>query len=413
MEISEESKQAFSVFQFKEFRSYEISRFLITVALQMQSVIVGWLIYQQTKDALSLGLIGLTEAVPAIGVALYAGHIADKYSRKKIIVACVGVLTLAYAGMVLITANLSAMTHFGLILIYCIIFTTGFCRGFIQPAMVAFMPQLIPREHYARAVVWNSSIWQAAAVIGPAIGGLIYGYTNVNTAYVVVVLLLAISFFILVTQIKHKPVTEQIEGEPIIKRIRAGIHFVRENQALLGAITLDLFAVLFGGVTVVLPIFADNVLHCGPEGLGWLRAAPSIGSMLIALYMAYHPPLRKAGMKLFGVVTGFGLCMIAFAFSHNFVLSFAILFLSGCFDNVSVIIRSSIIQLLVPDNMRGRVSAVNSIFIGSSNEIGAFESGTAAKLMKLIPSVIFGGCMTLLVVAGSYRFMPALKKLSL
>jgi MFS family permease len=413
MEISEESKQAFSVFQFKEFRAYQISRFLITIALQMQSVIVGWLIYQQTKDALSLGLIGLTEAVPAIGVALYAGHIADKYSRKKIIVASVGVLTIAYAGMVFITANLSGMSHFGIVLIYCVIFTTGFCRGFIQPAMVAFMPQLIPREHYPRAVIWNSSTFQVAAVVGPAMGGLIYGYTNVTTAYIVVVSLLVLSFFILLTQIKHKPIPQQIEGEPISKRIIAGIHFVRENQALLGAITLDLFAVLFGGVTAVLPIFADKILHCGPVGLGWLRAAPSIGSVLIALYMAYHPPLRKAGMKLFGVVTGFGLCMIAFAFSHNFVLSFAILFLSGCFDNVSVIIRSSIIQLLVPDNMRGRVSSVNSIFIGSSNEIGAFESGTAAKLMGLIPSVIFGGTMTLLVVAGSFRFMPALKKLSL
>ena len=413
MEISEESKQAFSVFKFKEFRAYQISRFLVTIALQMQSVIVGWLIYQQTKDALSLGLIGLTEAIPAIGVALYAGHMADKYSRKKIISACLAMLTVAYLAMIFITANLTTLGHVGIVLIYVIIFTTGFCRGFIQPAMTAFMPQLIGREHYARAVIWNSSIWQAASVLGPAVGGLVYGYTNVTIAYTVVVALLVIAFIIFFTQIASKPVPEYLEGEPISKRIIAGIDFVKKNQALLGAITLDLFAVFFGGVTAVLPIFADKILHCGPQGLGWLRAAPSVGSVLIALYMAYNPPLKKAGLKLFAVVAGFGLCMIAFAFSHNFWLSLSILFLSGCFDNVSVIIRSSIIQLLVPDNIRGRVSAVNSIFIGSSNEIGAFESGTAAKLMGLIPSVIFGGSMTLLVVVGSYRFMPALKKLSM
>jgi MFS family permease len=282
-----------------------------------------------------------------------------------------------------------------------------------MPAHAAFLGQLVPRELYPNAATWNSANWQVAAVAGPAIGGLVYGFLGVVPAYSTVVGLFIISLF-LILDIKYVRLQSiKTNGEGIFLSIREGIHFVFKNQILLGAFALDMFAVLFGGAVAMLPVFASDILKTGPEGLGLLRACPAIGAIIMSIYLMFHPPVGQTGKYLLLCVTGFGLCMIFFALSINFYLSAALLVLSGIFDNVSVVIRGTILQLFTPDEMRGRVAAVNSIFIGSSNEFGAFESGVAAKIMGLIPSVIFGGAMTLVVVSVTTKVAPVLRRLSL
>ncbi len=379
----------------------------------MQSVIVGWQIYQLTHDALSLGMIGMAEAIPYISVALFAGHIADRVDRKKIILLSSMVFFLCAAGLLLISTSFHHMlANFGTLPIYLIIFITGLARGFISPAQSAFAAQLVPRELFGNASTWNSVLWQIAAVTGPAIGGLVYGFAGIGPAYSLVAVFSALSVFFYYF-IKKKPMPEQTKEENIWQSLSTGVKFVFQNQIILSAISLDMFAVFFGGAVSVLPIFADQVLHTGAEGLGLLRAAPAVGAIVMSLRQAYKPMFVNAGRNLLICVTGFGVSMIVFALSKNFYLTLFILMLSGAFDNVSVIIRATIIQIYTPDEMRGRVSSVNGIFIGSSNELGSFESGVAAKLMGLIPSVIFGGSMTLAVVAVVRSWAPKLRKLKM
>jgi MFS family permease len=282
----------------------------------------------------------------------------------------------------------------------------------MSPALTALMGQLVPRNLYANAATWSSANWHLAAVLGPAIGGVIYGFAGIVPAYVIVLGLYVFAFFmvVLIKSHKHKVVGPE---EGIFTRIRSGIDFVFKTPELLGAFTLDMFAVLFGGAVALLPVFASDILNTGPQGLGLLRACPAAGATLMAVFLMFHPPVKETGKVLFIAVTGFGLCIIGFALSRNFILSASILVLSGAFDNISVVIRGTILQLFTPDHMRGRVASVNSIFIGSSNDLGAFESGVAAKLMGLVPSVIFGGCMTLAVVITTLRVNKPLAKLSL
>ena len=405
--------EAFAVVRVKNFRFYLFYRSFMTMAALMQSVIVGWQIYDLTHNVLWLGFIGLVEVIPQVTVSLFAGHYSDIWNRHKIIKYTSLLLILGAVILLIYSADLVYFSQrFGISPLFITIFLTGLARGIISPAQVALMGQLIPRNLYANAATWNSANWQIAAVLGPAIGGMVYGFMGIIQAYSLVLALYSLSFFLLLfIKIGKHEVTETEEG--VLSRIRSGINFVFQTPELLGAFTLDMFAVLFGGAVAMLPVFASDILFVGPQGLGLLRACPAIGATLMAVLLMFQPPMKDTGKVLLISVLGFGICMIFFAVSNSFILSGLLLILSGAFDNISVVIRGTILQLFTPDHMRGRVASVNSIFIGSSNELGAFESGVTAKIMGLVPSVVFGGCMTLLVVFTTIKVNKPLLRLSL
>lgn len=406
-------KDPYAALKISAFRNFQVSRFTLTFAVQMAETIIGWKIYALTHDKLALGLIGLSEALPFIITSLYSGHAADTFNRYKIARSTIVAIGVCFAFIgIIMSGSAPLLLKYGPMPIYILIGISGIARGFMAPAYQSIFPQLIPRELYANAATWGSNAWQTAAVLGPALGGLLYGYTNTETAFAVSVLLMVISFIVfLKVPMQSAPPKEKTES--LYESLTAGLRFVFNKQEMLSAISLDLFAVLFGGAVALLPVFASDILHVGPQGLGVLRAAPFLGSVAMGLFLAYNPPTHNAGRNLLIAVTGFGVATIAFAFSENFLLSFTMLFLTGAFDNISVVIRQTILQVMTPDNMRGRVSAVNQIFISSSNEIGAFESGLSAKLMGTVPSVIFGGCMTLVVVTATYLFAPKMRRLKL
>lgn len=408
------SGNAFAVIRIPNIRFFLGYRFIMTTATLMQSLIVSWQVYSLTNNVLSLGLIGLTEVIPQICIALFAGHFADIWDRKAIIKYTTILLLLSTTILMIFSIpSFHCYERYGGIPIYITIFMTGLVRGILMPAHTALLGQLVPRELLANAATWNSTNWQVAAVTGPAVGGLIYEFYGIIPAYifVFVLYLLAVVLILNVKSERIKPL--QIIQEGIFERINEGIRFVFKNQLLLGAFSLDMFAVLFGGAVALLPVFAKDILHSGQHGLGLLRASPAIGAIIMSVFLTFYPPLKKTGHYLFYCITGFGVTMIIFALSTNFYLSVFILILSGCFDCMSVVIRGSILQIFTPDEMRGRVAAVNSIFIGSSNELGAFESGVTAKLMGLVNSVIFGGVMTIVVVVVAAKKAPLLRHLSL
>ena len=378
----------------------------------MQYTIVNWQIYQLTGDKLSLGLIGLAEAIPFIAIAPFAGHIADIIDRKKILLASTVFFMLSSAMLFWFVYDASIINKFGTIAIYFVIFLTGIARGFIGPTYFALLPQIVSREMIPNAATWSSTIFHICAVAGPAAGGLILGFAGMNYAYAVSFILVAFSFVSLLF-LKHHPLPKKEKKESFATNLSAGIRFVISNQIVFSALSLDLFAVLFGGATALLPVFASDILHVGEQGFGFLRAAPAFGAVVMAGILAYYPPQKKSGITLLWSVAMFGVCIIFFAVSKNYYLSLFLLALSGAFDNVSVVVRHIILQLTTPEEMRGRVAAVNGMFIGSSNEIGAFESGVAAKLMGTIASVIFGGCMTIGIVAFIGKLSPRLRKLNL
>lgn len=407
------TKDAYASLKLGDFRRFIYARFLFSFAIQMQSVVVGWHIYSITRDALSLGMIGITEAIPFLFIALFAGHIADIKSRKAIIFNSVFVYLFCIILLFLITTSFNSILRtFGVFPIYAIIFFTGLSRGLMSPAQTALFAQLIPRELFGNASTWNSVVWQVAAVSGPAVGGLVCGFLGFGYAYAIVIAVI-VAGLVFLSFVSKTPIPEKNKIETIWQSLTAGVRYVFNNQIILSAISLDMFAVFFGGAVCVLPIFADQVLNIGAEGLGFLRAAPAVGAIIMSLTLAHRPPFKNAGRNLLYCVAGFGVTIIFFALSKNFYLSFLMLMLSGMFDNVSVVIRSTIIQLFTPDEMRGRVSAVNSIFIGSSNELGSFESGVTAKLMGLVPSVIFGGSMTLIIVGFVRKLAPKIRTLKL
>ena len=388
----------------------------MTMATLMQSVIVSWHMYFLTKNVLWLGLIGLVEVLPQISIALFAGHYIDLWDRKKIVRNTTFLLLLGSAILMLYSVeSFHSFERLGVWPIFVTIFLTGLSRGILMPANTALIGQLVDKRDYANAATWSSANWQVGAVVGPAIGGLIYGFSSITIAYSAIFILYLISLFIFSSvKIEHIviPPTDG-EEEDMFSRIREGIRFVVKSPELMGAFSLDMLAVFFGGAVAMLPVFASDVLHVGPEGLGFLRACPALGAIMMSFYLMFHPPVKHSGVILLLCVAGFGMCMIGFAFSHLFWLSGLLLLLSGLFDNVSVVIRGTILQLYTPEHMRGRVASVNSIFIGSSNELGAFESGMAAKIMGLVPSVAFGGIMTLIVVGVTAKVNPVLRKLSL
>ena len=402
----------FAVLRIREFNFFLINRFFLTMGIQMQSVIVGWQIYALSKDVLDLGLIGLTEAIPFIAISLFSGHVADIFSRKKIILiatSCFLIITcfLLYCSI----EQTIIVQRFGTLPIFIAIACTGIIRGFLSAAYPSFITQLVPRKLYANASTWNSTIWHIASIVGPSIAGLIIAI-NYTTAYTIDLLfiVLAIVSFVFIS---NHPQPKKEKKESIFESIQAGIKFVFQNQLILGALSLDLFAVLFGGAVALLPAFADKVLHAGAVELGFLRAAPAVGAVCMAFIIAYKPPTKNAGRNLFISVAAFGLSTVLFGLSTSFFWALFFLFLTGAFDNVSVVIRHTILQLSTPDEMRGRVSAVNGIFIGSSNEIGAFESGASARAFGLKPSIIMGGILTLLVVAITAKLSPVLRKLNI
>jgi len=404
---------AYAVLRVGVYRRFLAFRLFTTIAVQMQGLIVGWQVYELTKDPLALGLIGLAEAIPNILTALFAGHAADRYNRKGIILLF---SALFLAGTLLLYLFSLRPQLFlsgpGVLPIYVVVMISGISRAFLYPSIIALMATLIPRKLYVNASTWNSTTWHVAAITGPAAGGLIYGFFGVEVAYLSVILMLLIAMTLIVF-VRGRPTPPVMAGETLLQRLSSGFRFVFKNQILLGGMSLDMLAMLFGGALAMLPVFAAEVLMVGPQGLGFLRAAPMAGAVAMSLVLAHRPPRARAGRYLLAGVAGFGLCMICFALSQNYYLSLALLILSGMFDNISVIVRNTAMQLITPDNMRGRVAAVNAIFVGSSNEVGSFESGVAARLMGLVPSVVFGGAVTLAAVGIMAKVAPKLRRLNL
>lgn len=385
----------YAALRIKDFRRILLSHATSTVAREGQMVVVGWQVYEQTHDPLSLGLIGLAEALPFIAVALFAGHAADRANRRLLAVfGTLGMLVSAIA-LLVFTILPGAKPVWP---VYLIVALSAIARSFVRPAMTALSADVVPRELYASSIAWRSSTWQFSAVVGPALGGMLYGFAGAVAAYSVVTAMFAVSLvavtFIAYVENRAPEASEMTIGESL----RIGLRFVWTQPVVLAAMSLDLFSVLFGGAVALLPIFA-KMLRAGPQGLGVLRAAPAIGSVATGLWLAHRPPFRRAGVTLLVAVAAFGFCIIGFALSQSFLLSVALLVASGAADNVSVVIRGTLIQTMTPQQLLGRVSSVNQVFIGASNEIGAFESGLAARLLGTVPSVLFGGTMTLLVVA--------------
>ncbi|HMY84589.1 MAG TPA: MFS transporter [Saprospiraceae bacterium] len=412
----ESGKETANVYRNREFRIYLATRFLMTFGIQMQNVITGWYLYELTKDPLILGMVGLSEALPALSSALFAGDLVDKFDKRKVLIIAFSVYLVCGIGFTFLGTQYAASLSHQLVVwgFYGISMLLGLARAFATPASFSILSYLFPLEMLPKAAPASSTAWQVGAILGPATGGFVYALTDAPSSSFVVCLFM-LSSVILASFLSPKPPYEEKKREEQSRRqrISEGIRYVFSNKVILSAITLDLFAVLFGGATAILPAFASEILHVGAVELGWLRAAPSVGSAILLFLLSIRPPESKSGIKLLLAVTGFGLCMIAFSLSTNLWLSIFFLFASGAFDAVSVVIRSTILQIYTPDHMRGRVSAVNTMFVGSSNEIGAFESGTAARLLGTAPSVLIGGSITLLVVALVARFAPTLRKLEL
>jgi MFS family permease len=407
-----EKHDPFAVLKIKDYQFFLSFRFFLTMAIQMQSVIVGWQVYSISNSVLDLGLIGLAEAIPFILISLFSGHIADTFNRKKIIVLFTSIFILASAALLYLSIETSGLLKlYGTLPIFILVGMIGIIRGFMSAALSPFLSQLLPRKLYGNGATWNSTIWHLASIIGPSISGFLVAI-DYMTAYGVALVFIFIALISLLFIPKKETPTKE-EGESIWESIGVGVKFVMKNQIILGALSLDLFAVLFGGAVALLPDFAKNVLHAGPVELGYLRAAPAFGAAIMALIIAYRPPVDNAGKILLYSVAGFGVSTILFGISTNFWAALFFLFLTGAFDNVSVVIRHSILQLATPDNMRGRVSAVNGIFIGSSNEIGAFESGLTAKWWGTKAAIVVGGSLTMLVVAVTGKIAPRLRKLNL
>lgn len=409
-----EKPDPYAALRYPEFRSYLGMRFFFTFAYQMQAVIIGFHIYHLTKDPLALGLVGLCEAIPAISIALYGGYVADKSEKRGLLLKVfAGVFLCSLIMLVVTTSQMHAYVPVSYIvpIMYLMVFGIGIARGFFSPATFSLMAQIVPKKLYPNSSTWNSSSWQAASILGPATGGLIYGFYGITATYCVILVFIAIALVCIFFLRPHPPT--YIPKESIVKSLTEGVHFVFKNKMMLGAMSLDLFSVFFGGAVALLPVFANDILKVGSEGLGFMRAAASSGAVITMLVMTRFSPMNKPWRNLLIAVTGFGTSIICYGLSKNFYLTLLFLFMEGAFDSISVIIRSTIMQLLTPDEMRGRVSAVNSMFIGSSNEIGAFESGLTAKLMRTVPAVVFGGSMTILVAGITYLKTKGLIKLTL
>jgi MFS family permease len=383
---------------------FQVARFLIVSAVEMQAVAVGWQVYEITKRPLDLGYVGLAQFLPGILLFPISGHVSDRFERSKVLSAC-------YAGYGVCFALLLVLTERGtpsMASIYVVLVLIGVVRSFNSTASRAILPQLVPQEHFPNAVAWNASIFQAATILGPSFGGIVYAASHGPSAVYVIALITAVGATL--SSFRIKPEMKARPREPLtLRTVFAGLHYIWEKKLILGAISLDLFAVLLGGAVALLPVYAKEILHTGPWGLGLLRTAPGAGAAVMAVLVAHRPLRGKSGTNLFWGVAGFGVFTILFGLSHSLTLSLIALFLLGASDMISVIIRATLTQLATPDEMRGRVTAVDMIFIGTSNEFGQFESGVTAQWFGTVPAVVLGGVGTLVVIVLWVWWFPELR----
>ena len=391
-------------FTHPDFVSYTLARFFIVLSLEMLSVAVGWQVYEITHRPLDLGYVGLAQFLPGFALFLFAGHAADLFDRRRLLMWCYAGFTLCSALLLLISWRAPHSVH----LIYAVLVLLGAVRSFNFPASRAILPQLVPEEHFANAVAWNSSIFQIATIAGPALGGIVYAiFRGPNTVYALAV---SISIFAMAMTMRIRILTAARSQEPVsLRTVFAGFRFIWDKKVILGSISLDMFAVLLGGAVALLPVYAREILHTGPWGLGLLRSAPGVGAAVMAIVVAHRPIRRRAGMAMLLCVAGFGVFTIAFGISHSLILSLIALFLCGASDMVSVIIRATLVQIATPDEMRGRVNAVDMLFIGVSNELGEFESGFTAQWFGTVPAVVIGGIGTLVVIGIWAWLFPELR----
>ncbi|MEM1338847.1 MAG: MFS transporter [Bacteroidota bacterium] len=401
--------------RYKEFNSFLLVRFAMVFAWSMQFIVIEWQVYSLTKDPLALGIIGLMEIIPAVGMALFAGHIVDQSEKRNLLLKCILGFSIISLGLFLITVpSVEDRLSDTAILygIYGLVFLGGLVRAFIGPTIFSLIALIVPKRIYPNAATWSSSTWQVASVLGPALAGFSISWIGVHWSLCIIVGFSVLALLFLF-RIPRKPIVNPKRGEPVLQSLKDGLRFVFKTQAILGALTLDMIAVLFGGAVALLPIYAQDILQVGSEGFGILRASPAIGASITMLLSTRFPLHKNAGIKLLWAVFAFGVCIIVFGLSKLFWLSVVALFVSGAVDGVSMIIRQTILQLKTPDAMRGRVASVNSIFVGSSNELGAFESGVTAKLMGTVTAVVFGGCMTVLTVGVTAFVSPKFRRLDL
>lgn len=403
----EQSKSAraphdpYAAFRIPAYRLYVVGWFIAMAGTRIQSVAIGWEMYQRTGEALSLGLVGLAQALPTMLLALPAGYLADRFDRSRLVMISLSAMTLTSLALAWLSYTQGPTSW-----MYVFLFLDAAAVMIGRPARVALLPQIVPSHVFPNAVAWNTSLMQISGVAGPALAGLVIVF-SVPLAYVIAATS-SLVFIVALSQFKFN-FDSKPTGNASFQSLVAGIHFVWNTKIILAMISLDLFAVLLGGAVYLLPIYAEEILNVGATGFGWLRAAPAIGAFCMAVTMIYMPPMQKAGRNLLWTVAGFGVATIIFGLSTNFWLSFAMLFLTGAFDNVSMIVRQTLQQLLTPDNMRGRVAAVSSVFIGASNELGGFESGAVAQAFGPVVSVVSGGIGTLIVVAVTAWISPHLR----
>ena len=410
--IEERRPTALEILHIPEYRIFITARFFYVMALRMVTTIIGWRIYEITHNPFAIGLIGLSEFLPAFSLALYAGHVIDKSDKRALLLRTTTFYLLCVAGLLVLSFGpilRSLQSHWVQWLIYFIIFCTGVIRAFAGPALNAIIAQIVPKEKLPGAVTINTSAFLFASVTGHATAGFLIAHTTYLFAFSIVGLYAAIAWFCFFS---IAPKQIMVTGEKKTwESIKEGLRFVVHTKEVLGALALDLFAVLFGGAVALIPVYARDILRVGPIGFGWLNAADDIGSIIMITSLTLWPLRRRQGMTLLYAVFGFGVCIIVFGLSKLYLLSFFALLCSGMLDGISVVIRGTIVQLKTPDPMRGRVSSVNSMFINSSNELGQFESGVMAKLLKVVPSVVFGGCMTIAVVFATWFKAPSLRKM--
>jgi MFS family permease len=411
--MTDNRQTTLGILRLPEYRNFITARFFYIMAMRMVTTIVGWRIYEITHNAFAIGLIGLSEFIPAFCLALYAGHVIDKSDKRRLLLTTTSCYLACVAGLIALSIGpiiRSLGGHWIQWLTYTIIFTTGVIRAFAGPTLNAIVAQIVPREQLPSAVTLNTSAWLSASVLGHATGGFLIAHTSYLYSFITVAVYVCIALYFLSTLAPKKVMVVSSEKKTW-DSILDGLRFVYRTREVLGAMALDLFAVLFGGAVAMIPVYARDILRIGPIGFGWLNAASDIGSMCTILSMTLRPLRRKQGLTLMYAVAGFGICIIVFGLSRWYLLSYLALLVSGMLDGVSVVVRGTILQLKTPDAMRGRVSSVNSMFINSSNELGMFESGMMARLMGVVPSVVFGGCMTIAVVVFTWFKAPNLRKM--
>lgn len=408
-----QKKDPFGALKISEFRNLMIGRFLFIMGLRMMGTLVGWWIYELTNEPFAIGLIGLAEVIPAVSLALYAGHVIDISEKRKLLLKGVALYYICAIALLVLSSKIGTGAFNNLqiaIGIYFVIFCTGIIRSFTGPSFGTLVGEIMPKDLLQNATTWSQGIWLSASVLGHAmVGFFIAGFGNTGSLWIV--LGMVTIGFVFISKIKPKPPHKQEVEQKTLESVKEGIRFVVQTKEVLGALSLDLFAVLFGGAVAMIPVFARDILKVGPIGFGWLNAAADIGAILIIFIITIFPVHQQQGKKLLLAVAGFGVCIIVFALSTTFWISFAALLLSGILDGFSMIVRGTIVQLKTPNHMRGRVMSVNSMFINSSNELGQFESGLAARAMGVVPSVVFGGIMTLIVVTTTWFKAPSLRKM--